>query len=80
MIRALLTWLRKPPQGTRADGSPRRYRQPVDLTYVETRTYDSWSGTADQLFGDPGLSPEGVAAAYVDDEKGVADVKAALDG
>ncbi|MCA0869681.1 endonuclease V [Seohaeicola saemankumensis] len=52
LFQRLFTWLRKPPQGTRPDGSPRRYRQPVDLTYVTTRTYDSWSGTADQMFGD----------------------------
>ena len=35
---------------------------------------------ADALFGEPSLTPEAVAAAYVDAEKGVADVKAALDG
>ena len=35
---------------------------------------------ADGLLGDPGQSPEVVAAAYVDPEKGVGDVKAALDG
>ncbi|MCX7562291.1 Tex family protein [Xanthomonadaceae bacterium XH05] len=35
---------------------------------------------ADALFNDPSLTPEAVAAGYVDTEKGVADVKAALDG
>ena len=35
---------------------------------------------ADALFSDPSLTPEAVAAGYVDTEKGVADVKAALDG
>ncbi|MBE1877341.1 RNA-binding transcriptional accessory protein [Myceligenerans sp. TRM 65318] len=35
---------------------------------------------ADALFGDPALDPEETAAAYVDADKGVADVKAALDG
>src|SRR5690606_27975498 len=35
---------------------------------------------ADALFSDPSLAPEAVAASYVDAEKGVADVKAALDG
>ncbi len=35
---------------------------------------------ADALFGDPMLNPEAEAAAYVDVDKGVADVKAALDG
>jgi len=35
---------------------------------------------ADGLLGDPTLVPEQVAAGYVDAEKGVADVKAALDG
>ena len=32
------------------------------------------------LLGDPGLTPESVAAAYVDAGRGVADVRAALDG
>ncbi|MET1029292.1 MAG: Tex family protein [Dongiaceae bacterium] len=35
---------------------------------------------ADLLLGDPTKTPEAEAAAYVDAEKGVADVKAALDG
>ena len=35
---------------------------------------------AEKLFSDPMLRPEDEAAAYVDGEKGVADVKAALDG
>ncbi|HEX3381159.1 MAG TPA: Tex family protein [Paraburkholderia sp.] len=35
---------------------------------------------ADALLGDPLLDPQTEAAAYVDAEKGVADVKAALDG
>ncbi|CRK62151.1 Transcription accessory protein (S1 RNA-binding domain) [Alloactinosynnema sp. L-07] len=35
---------------------------------------------ADSLIGDPTLAPEATAAAYVDVDKGVADVKAALDG
>ncbi len=35
---------------------------------------------ADALLADPALVPEAAAAAYVDGEKGVADVKAALDG
>ncbi|GGD59752.1 Tex family protein [Pseudoxanthomonas indica] len=35
---------------------------------------------ADSLLGDPSQSPELVAAGYVDAEKGVADVKAALEG
>jgi uncharacterized protein len=35
---------------------------------------------ADALLGDPSLVPEAVAAAYVDADTGVADVKAALDG
>ncbi|WP_137886395.1 Tex family protein [Pseudomonas sp. 2FE] len=35
---------------------------------------------ADGLFNDPTLSPEGEAARFVDAEKGVADVKAALEG
>jgi len=35
---------------------------------------------ADALLGDPNLKPEDEAAKYVDAEKGVADVKAALDG
>ena len=35
---------------------------------------------ADALLADPGLSPEAEAAAYVDADKGIADVKAALDG
>lgn len=35
---------------------------------------------AQALYQDPAQSPESVAAAYVDAEKGVADVKAALDG
>ncbi len=35
---------------------------------------------ADALFSDPSRSPETEAAAYVDADKGVADVKAALDG
>jgi len=35
---------------------------------------------ADGLLGDPTQTPEVVAAAYVDPEKGVADVKAALEG
>jgi uncharacterized protein len=35
---------------------------------------------ADALLGDPGLEPEATAAAYVDADKGVADVAAALDG
>ncbi|NLB14604.1 MAG: RNA-binding transcriptional accessory protein [Gammaproteobacteria bacterium] len=35
---------------------------------------------ANALFNDPSLTPEAVAAGYVDTEKGVADVKAALDG
>ena len=35
---------------------------------------------ADALLADPGLSPEAKAAAYVDADKGIADVKAALDG
>jgi uncharacterized protein len=35
---------------------------------------------ADALLADPALVPEAAAAAYVDAEKGVADVKAALDG
>src|SRR5690349_20578379 len=35
---------------------------------------------AEGLLGDPTQSPETVAAAYVDAEKGVADVKAALEG
>lgn len=46
----LIDWLRRPPTGTFADGSPRRYRQAVELTYIETRSYESWAGTADQLF------------------------------
>ncbi|WP_137818965.1 Tex family protein [Pseudomonas sp. 2FG] len=37
-------------------------------------------GLADGLFNDPTLSPEGEAARFVDAEKGVADVKAALEG
>jgi uncharacterized protein len=35
---------------------------------------------ADALFGDPALTPEEVAAGYVDADKGVADAAAALDG
>lgn len=35
---------------------------------------------ADALLGDPGLTPESAAAAYIDAEKNVADEKAALDG
>ncbi|SFN24604.1 uncharacterized protein SAMN05660284_01004 [Formivibrio citricus] len=35
---------------------------------------------AECLLGNPGLNPEAEAAAYVNAEKGVADVKAALDG
>ncbi|WP_445678687.1 Tex family protein [Radicibacter daui] len=35
---------------------------------------------ADALLGDPKLTPEQAASAYVDAEKGVADTKAALDG
>ena len=35
---------------------------------------------AEALLADPGLNPETEAAAYVDAEKGVADIKAALDG
>jgi uncharacterized protein len=35
---------------------------------------------ADALLGDPTLVPEHEAASYVDPEKGIADVKAALDG
>ncbi len=35
---------------------------------------------ADALLSDPALSPEAAAAPYVDADKGVADVKAALDG
>lgn len=35
---------------------------------------------ADMLFGDPTLDPEQQAANYVDADKGIADVKAALDG
>ena len=35
---------------------------------------------ADALLGDPNLSPEAEAARFVDADKGVADVKAALDG
>ncbi|WP_210689135.1 two-component system response regulator OmpR [Pseudomonas chlororaphis] len=35
---------------------------------------------ADGLFNDPGLTPESEAARFVDAEKGVADVKAALEG
>ncbi|MGE5517153.1 MAG: Tex family protein [Bacteroidota bacterium] len=35
---------------------------------------------ADALLGDPSLKPEDEAAKYVDADKGVADVKAALDG
>ncbi|WP_142849735.1 Tex family protein [Telmatospirillum sp. J64-1] len=35
---------------------------------------------ADALLADPALSPEAEAAKYVDAEKGVADIKAALDG
>ncbi|QIB53120.1 RNA-binding transcriptional accessory protein [Pseudomonas sp. OIL-1] len=35
---------------------------------------------ADQLFDDPGQDPSQLAAEYVDADKGVADVKAALDG
>ena len=35
---------------------------------------------ADALLADPTLNPEATAAAYVDAEKGVADVKAALEG
>ncbi len=35
---------------------------------------------ADALLGDPSLSPEAEAAKFVDADKGVADVKAALDG
>lgn len=35
---------------------------------------------ADQLFSDPSLDPEQTAAAFIDTEQGVADVKAALDG
>ncbi|MCA1298176.1 Tex family protein [Stappia indica] len=35
---------------------------------------------ADGLLGDPSQNPEQVAAGYVDADKGVADVKAALDG
>ena len=35
---------------------------------------------AEALFDDPGLNPEAEAAAYVDADRGVADVKAALDG
>lgn len=35
---------------------------------------------ADALFDDPSRDPESLAGDYVDDEKGVADVKAALDG
>ncbi len=35
---------------------------------------------ADALLGDPSLAPEATASGYVDGEKGVADVKAALDG
>jgi uncharacterized protein len=35
---------------------------------------------ADQLLADPTKAPEEAAAAYLDSEKGVADVKAALDG
>ncbi len=35
---------------------------------------------ADALLADPALDPDATAAAYVDAEKGVADVKAALDG
>ena len=35
---------------------------------------------AEKLFADPMLSPEAEAAAFVDPEKGVTDIKAALDG
>lgn len=35
---------------------------------------------ADALFNDPGLDPAVLAAGYIDAEKGVADIKAALDG
>lgn len=35
---------------------------------------------ADALYADPALNPEQTAAAYVDADKGVADVKAALEG
>ncbi len=35
---------------------------------------------ANQLFDDPTQNPEGLAAGFVDADKGVADVKAALDG
>ncbi|SFM57334.1 Tex family protein [Halopseudomonas yangmingensis] len=35
---------------------------------------------ADQLYGDPTLDPEQLAAGFVDADKGVADIKAALDG
>ncbi len=35
---------------------------------------------ADALFDDPSLSPEEAAASYVSEEKGIADIKAALEG
>ncbi|WP_370294035.1 Tex family protein [Thalassolituus sp.] len=35
---------------------------------------------ADALFGNPGLTPEDLAAEYLNEEQGVADTKAALDG
>ncbi len=35
---------------------------------------------ADQLLGDPNLTPEAIAATFADAEKGVADASAALDG
>ncbi len=53
LFRTLLNWLLPPPPVNRADGSPRRYRQPVELTYSGTRVYESRVGTADQLFDGP---------------------------
>lgn len=35
---------------------------------------------ADQIFNDPSLTPEDVAQGFVNEEKGIADTKAALDG
>lgn len=41
----LIDWLRRPPTGTFADGSPRRYQQAVELTYVETQSHEGRVGT-----------------------------------
>jgi len=43
-FRRLIDWLHHPPSGTFADGAPRRYRQAVELTSVETRSHEGWVG------------------------------------